>query len=109
MRWIEVILSLSGGRIYCLFFCQSRNGGEQRLNLQPLTTTETPSLALSTRFFSLTFVIASVVSRNEVLCVRIQLAKVYFDIYTAQLSTVLKYSDTYHLCTLNVIFQIAFC
>lgn len=67
------------------------------------------SRSLDTILESYVYVIASVVSRNEVLCVRIQLAKVYFDIYTAQLSTVLKYSDTYHLCTLNVIFQIAFC
>lgn len=72
------------------------------------------SRSLDTILESYVYVIASVVSRNEVLCVRILLAKVYFDIYTrlvhtAQLSTVLKYSDTYHLCTLNVIFQIAFC
>lgn len=40
------------------------------------------SRSLDTILESYVYVIASVVSRNEVLCVRIQLAKVYFDIYT---------------------------
>lgn len=45
------------------------------------------SRSLDTILESYVYVIASEVSRNEVLCVRIQLAKVYFDIYTARSST----------------------
>lgn len=72
VRWVDVILSLSWGEPTAFLASPGMvaSSGEAR----PRSTVAQPTRALI-----LTFVFASVVSRNEVLCVRMQLAKVYFD------------------------------
>lgn len=69
-------ISLEGGRICCLFSPGMVDNDEA----QPLTTTET--LSEQTALIITFKLIASVVSRGEVLCVHIFffLTKVYFDI-----------------------------
>lgn len=83
MRWIEGILSLSGGANLLPFFLSVPEWWPTTVEFATVDDHgDSVSRALDTILESYVYVIASVVSRNEVLCVRIQLAKVYFDIYT---------------------------
>lgn len=94
-----------GGEFTVSFCRQTRNGGQQR---RSATADEPRSMSLNRHdsWFSRLF-LRSVVGRNEVLCVRIQLAKVYFDTHGKN-SQRLEYSDKHHRGTLNVIPQLEF-